>query len=109
MPDWAVPSHQASTSSLATPADSSVSVTASTSRSSVPRSQCSLKGVHPMPMIATWSLMPWLAMSAAPLVAGPAAHRAGLPEVVRDAVRGVEAAERHLDRHPDRHVVGSHV
>jgi hypothetical protein len=62
MPDCAVPSHQASMSAFSTPAEPSVSLTASTSRSSVLRSQCSLNCVQPIPTIATWSLIPWLAM-----------------------------------------------
>src|SRR5262249_17424311 len=44
------------------PADWYASLAASTSRSSAPLSQCSPKGVQPMPTMATRSLMPLLAM-----------------------------------------------
>ena len=63
IPLEAVPSQKASTSSLATPAEANAAEEASISRSSVPLSQCSRNWVHPIPIIATWSLMPWLAIS----------------------------------------------
>src|SRR4051794_28560421 len=75
------------------PADVYDSLAASISRSSRPRSQCSTKRVHPMPTIATRSLIPWLAISQQP----------PFPEVVRDAVGGEQPAERHLHAHADRH------
>src|SRR4051812_5158337 len=92
MPDIAVPSQYASTASLSMPADANVSSAASISRSSVPLFQCSPNGVHPMPTIATWSLIPCEAMccSSAP-------DRPGLPEVVVNVVGGEQLAERHLD------------
>src|SRR6476660_4195828 len=78
------------------PADSYAALAASTSRSSRPLSQCSTKLVHPMPTIATRSLMPWL----------PIAHQPSLPEVVDDAVRGVQPPERHLYSLADLDLVG---
>src|SRR3954470_6246551 len=68
------------------PAEAYAAFAASTSRSSRPLSQCSTKFVQPMPTIATRSLMPWL----------PIAHQPSLPEVVDDAVGGVQPAEGHL-------------
>src|SRR5262245_57972773 len=85
------------------PADAYASYAASTRRSSEPLSQCSPNFVQPMPTIATRSLMPLLAMSFAPSLS---ALRARLPEVVVDAVRGLHAAERHLDLVADLHLVG---
>src|SRR5215212_4383001 len=93
-PEPMVPSQNASTSSRVTPADFSASWDESMRRSSVDLSQCSPKGVHPMPTMATWSRIPLLAMSVAPF---GRAQRPRFPEVVVDALGGVEAAERHLD------------
>src|SRR6266480_2389618 len=73
MPEPIVPNQKASTSSLATPAESKAAVAESTSRSSAPLSQCSPNGVHPMPTMATRSRMPL------------------------DAVYRADLAERHLD------------
>src|SRR5687768_18117974 len=85
------------------PAEAYASYAASTSRSSGPLSQCSPKGVHPMPTIATRSLMPLLAIEFS--LASRSALRPRLPEVVMDTVRGEEAAERHLDLVADRDLV----
>src|SRR5215470_2745602 len=90
------------------PADAVASLAASTSRSLTPLSQCSANGVQPMPTIATRSRIPLLAIVC--LLRGPSSHRAsrflaangaGFPEVIMDAVGGVEAAKRHLDPLPD--------
>src|SRR5690349_9161275 len=95
MPDIAVPSQYASTSSLVTPADLNASSDASMSKSSVPLFQCSPNGVQPMPTIATLSLMPCELMVEVPFAA-LVADRPGLPEVIVDLVGGEEAPERHL-------------
>jgi len=58
MPDIAVPSQYASTSSFVIPADANVASDASTRRSSVPLFHCSPKLVQPIPTMATRSLMP---------------------------------------------------
>src|SRR3954447_9124922 len=92
MPEPIVPSQKASTSSLAPPAESKAAVADSTSRSSAPLSQCSPNWVHPMPTMATRSRIPCDAMC---LRLPP--HRAGLPEVVVDRLRGGDLSERHLD------------
>src|SRR5690349_9416325 len=84
------------------------------SRSSRPLSQCSLNGVHPMPTMATLSLMPWELMGSTSLLrcgsrgggSSGSADRLGLPEVVGDAVGAVEAAEGHLDAPADGDVGG---
>src|SRR4051812_41335640 len=76
------------------PADAYASLHAFTSMSSRPRSQCSTKRVHPMPMIATRSLIPWLGIS----------HWPAFPEVVHDAVGSTEATEAHLDPAADLHL-----
>src|SRR3954469_16453477 len=103
MPDIAVPSQYASTSSLVTPADANVSSAASISRSSVPLFQCSPNGVHPIPTIATWSLIPWEAMCL--FLPDSAANGSRFPEVVVDVVGGEEPAEGHLDPVADREPV----
>jgi hypothetical protein len=88
MPDWAVPSQYASTSSWVMPAAAKASFDASRARSSTPLSQASVKGVHPIPTMATRSLMPWLPIGqasvtlvvlvavASPVVAPPRTGRA---------------------------------
>ena len=58
MPDCAVPSQYASTSSFVMPASANASPVAPSSSSSTPLSKCSANGVHPMPTIATRSLIP---------------------------------------------------
>src|SRR5262249_9433459 len=95
IPDWAVPSQNASRSLGTTPAPAHASLVASISRSSVPLSKCSAKRVQPMPTMATRSRIPCDAIRSDLL----AAHRTSLPEVVGDAVRNPESAERHLDPH----------
>src|SRR6185369_4296506 len=85
------------------PADAYASYAASISRSSAPLSQCSPNFVQPMPMMATRSLMPLLAMFVLLVSSAP---RARLPEVVHDAVRREHAAKRHLDLVADRDLLG---
>src|SRR5438132_8944319 len=91
-----------------TPAEAMASPGASTSSSSAPLSQCSPKGVQPIPTMATWSRMPLDAI-ARPSSRGypgprvisekpPAPGRSCLPEVVVDAVGGGYPPEGHL--HP---------
>src|SRR6516165_3735169 len=58
-----VPSQKASMSWIDMPADAAASVAASVSRSSTPLSHSSPKRVQPMPMMATWSRMPLLAIA----------------------------------------------
>src|SRR5262245_31871314 len=91
MPPCAVPSQYASTASFSIPADAYASFAASKRRSASPRSQCSTKRVHPIPTIATRSLIPWLAI----------AHQPPFPEIVRNAVGREQASERHLDARAD--------
>src|SRR3954470_21386851 len=67
---------------------------ASTSRSSVDRSQCSPNGVQPMPTIATLSRIPLLATWPR------------LPEVVVNALGGVKPPEGHRYPGPDVDLVG---
>ena len=100
MPDIAVPSQYASMSSLVMPADANVSSAASISRSSVPLFQCSPNGVHPIPTMATWSLIPCEPICASPRSSAcpVSCDRARFPEVVVDVVGGEQLAERHL--HP---------
>src|SRR2546423_4402216 len=83
---------------LSTPAEANASLEASTMRSSAPLSKRSPNWVHPMPTMATRSLMPLLAIAAPQ-------YRSGLPEVVVDAVGGEQTAERHLHSSADRQVV----
>src|SRR3954462_4336664 len=94
-----VPNQYASTSSFVSPTDANASFVESMSRSSVDLSQCSPNGVHPIPTIATRSLIPCDAMSS-PLSLAP--DRAGLPEVVVDPLRRRHPAERELDPLSDR-------
>src|SRR2546423_2172775 len=94
IPDIAVPSQYASMSSLLTPADANASADDSSMRSSALLLQCSPNGVHPIPTMATRSLMPFELMCA---LFSLRPNRAGLPEVVVDLVRREQAAERHLD------------
>src|SRR3954469_8028479 len=103
MPDCAVPSQYASTSSLVSPASAKASPVAPSSSSSTPMSKCSAKGVQPIPMIATRSLIPCEATSP-PSARGTRPQRPGLPEVVVQPVGGGEPAERHLDPITDLHV-----
>src|SRR6516165_4462612 len=105
MPDWAVPTQKASTSSLVTPADPNASLDAATSSSSAPWSHRSPKRVQPMPTMATRSLMPCDAMRS-PVSNGSAPDGPDLPEVVVDPVGRRQPAEGRLDAHPDRHPVG---
>src|SRR5262245_33655327 len=106
-----LPSQNASIWSMARPAEASASCEASSARSPTPLSQCSPNWVQPMPTIATRSRIPLLDMSC--LLAlrfygrgryawrararRLSAQRSRLPEVVVDAVGGVQTAERHLD------------
>src|SRR5262249_29874616 len=85
-----VPSQYASTCSGSMPADWYASLAASTSRSSAPLSQCSPKGVQPMPTIATRSLMPLLSTAGSSL--GGMRRLAGrMPPAASEAA----AVERH--------------
>src|SRR5512134_739872 len=77
---------------MGTDAELSAAVAASTRRSPTLLSQCSPKGVHPMPMIATRSRMPLLAMAPP----SSPARRAGLPEIVVHSLGGEQPSERHL-------------
>src|SRR4051794_25986947 len=77
------------------------SPTASTSKSSVERSQCSPKVVHPIATTATRSRIPLLAIGFL--------HQASLPEVVVHATRGVHTAEGQPDPAADGHLVGFRV
>src|SRR6476660_3491567 len=95
MPDMAVPSQYASTSSLVMPVDANVASAASTRRSSVPLFHCSPKFVQPIPTMATRSLIPCEPMAL--LLVPRSADRARFPEVVVNLVRGEQLAERHLD------------
>src|ERR1700726_4085630 len=88
-----VPSQKASMSWSGTPAEAAASVAASMSRSSTPLSHNSPKRVHPMPMMATWSRIPLLAIGSLSSLGG----RTGLPEVIVHALRRPHAAERHGD------------
>src|SRR5262245_18261904 len=90
------------------PAERCASPAASTSRSSALLSQCSAKGVQPMPTIATLSLMPLLAMPVS-LPARWLAPRPRLPEVIVHPPAGVEPPEGHLELVPDRHPGRLHV
>ena len=72
-PEPMVPSQNASMSSSATPASARAADVESMSMSSVLLSQCSPNGVHPIPMMATWSRMPCDAMGQEP----PALERMG--------------------------------
>src|SRR5689334_498092 len=90
-------------SSLVTPADANASADDSSIRSSALLFQCSPKGVHPIPTIATRSLMPFELMCA---LFSLRPYGPGLPEVVVDLVRGEQAAERHLDAVAHLHARG---
>src|SRR2546423_11391978 len=79
---------------LSTPAEANASLEASTMRSSAPLSKRSPNWVHPIPTMATRSLMPLLAIAAPQ-------YGSCLPEVVVNAVGGEETPERHL--HPIAH------
>src|SRR5436305_7019928 len=83
---------------LSTPAEANASLEASTMRSSAPLSKRSPNWVHPMPTMATRSLMPLLAIAAPQ-------YGSGLPEIVVDAVGGEEPAERHLHAVTHRQVL----
>src|SRR5207302_8902383 len=74
--------------------EANASLEASTMRSSAPLSKRSPNWVHPMPTMATRSLMPLLAIAAPQ-------YWSGLPEIVVNAVGGEQPAERHL--HPIAH------
>src|SRR6185295_11751298 len=78
------------------------SVAASTRRSSALLSQCSPKGVQPMPTLATLSRMPCDAMS---LASCRVALSDGLclPEVIVHPTGGEEPTEAHLDPVTDLH------
>ena len=93
--------------SMATPAEPTHSTAASVSRSLIPLSQSSPKGVHPMPTMATRSRIPVLVMSAVLLLRLPSCgaasavalgQRPRLPEVIVYTLGAVEAPEGHL--HP---------
>src|SRR5262245_4237704 len=103
MPEPIVPSQYASTSSFLMPDVVKASVAESTSRSSALLSQCSPKGVQPMPTMATLSRMPCDAMSAT------SSYGTGLPEVIVHTFRREEATEAHLDPITDLHGGGIHV
>src|SRR4029077_10005760 len=105
-------SQKASTASLSMPAEANVSPAACTMRSSALRVQCSPNGVHPMPTMATRSLMPCEPISPpspAGLYSSARPQRPGFPEVVVDAVGGEQLAERHLHPVANGHLVGRHV
>src|SRR5271155_5605706 len=106
-----VPSQKASTSWIDSPADAAASVAASMSRSSTPLSHSSPKRVQPMPMTATWSRMPLLAISLASLLPtpGPPDGRARLPEVIVHALRRPHAPEGHGDPVADGKLRGDDV
>src|SRR5208282_2336320 len=74
------------------------------SRSSAPLSQCSPNLVHPIPMIATRSLMPLL-----PMVIRPPGDLSALwpclPEIVVNTSRSKEAAKRHFDFMADGNLI----
>src|SRR5690348_11737507 len=74
------------------------------SRSSADLSQCSPKGVQPMPTIATWSQIPLDAISARSFVR--VADRPRLPEIVLHPADFVQPPERHLDAVADAHAAG---
>src|SRR2546429_9007259 len=101
MPEPMVPNQKASMSSSLTPAEPRASVVESTRSSSVPLCQCSPKGVHPMPTMATRSRIPLDAIASRSLL-DSGRQRAGLPEVVVDVARGEQPPERHL--HPISHL-----
>src|SRR5580698_86828 len=101
-----VPSQKASMSWIDIPADVAASVAASVRRSSIPLSHSSPKRVHPMPITATWSRIPLLAMAAPFLGSGCGARRSGLPEIVVHALGGVDAPEGHGDPITDGQLVG---
>src|SRR5437763_10307978 len=84
--------------SLSTPAEAKASLDASTMRSSAPLSKRSPNWVHPMPTMATRSLIPLLAI-------GAPQYGSCLPEIVVDAVGGEQTAERHLDAVTHRQVL----
>ena len=99
-----VPNQKASMSWMGIPAEAAASAAASVRRSSMPLSHSSPNFVQPMPMMATRSRMPLLAMVYSPSLAGRASCRraplgtgTGLPEVIVHAERGVDAPERHFD------------
>src|SRR5437763_15316412 len=75
--------------SLSTPAEAKASLDASTIRSSAPLSKRSPNWVHPMPTMATRSLIPLLAIAAPQ-------YGSCFPEVIVDAVGREQASERHL-------------
>src|SRR4051812_44592331 len=93
-----VPSQKASTSARGMPEVVQASVTASTRRSSGPLSQCSPKGVQPIPTMATRSRIPLLAIRS-----DLRSDRLGFPEVVVDALGGEQPPERHLHPLADGH------
>src|SRR6478672_1658503 len=96
VPDPIVPSQYASTAERSkSGTDATHSLTASMSRSSIERPQCSPKRVQPIPTIATLSRIPLLAMD-----------RPRLPEVVVHTLRRVHPAERQLNARAYRHLVG---
>src|SRR5882724_12482531 len=101
MPLCAVPNQYASTVSLSTPASVNAWLAASMMRSSSPVSKRSPNAVHPIPTIATWSLIPCEPIAV--LSVGP--DGPGLPEVVVNPVGGEELPERHLDPVADPHRV----
>src|SRR4051812_41188998 len=68
-------------------------------RSSAPLSKRSPNWVHPMPTMATRSLIPLLAIAAAPQ------YGSCLPEIVVDAVGSEQTAERHLHAVTHRQVL----
>src|SRR5947209_11490248 len=67
-------------------------------RSPAPLSKRSPNWVHPMPTMATRSLIPLLAIAAPQ-------NGSGLPKVVVDAVGGEQPAERHLDAITHRELI----
>src|SRR6202050_1511391 len=97
-----VPSQKASRSWMDRPAETAASVAASVKRSSIPLSHSSPNRVHPMPMMATWSRIPLLAIAAPSDRPG----RTGLPEIVVHTLGRVDAPEGHDHPLADGQLVG---
>src|SRR5262249_30082188 len=103
MPQPLLPSQYAATSFLFLARLVKAPGAGSSRRSSALLSQCSPKGVQPMPTMATLSRMPCDAMSAT------SSYGTGLPEVIVHTFRREEATEAHLDPVTDLHGGGIHV
>ena len=101
--------------SMATSAEPTHSTAASVSRSLIPLSQSSPKGVHPIPTMATRSRIPVLVMTAVLLLrrsvppdpsGGVLGQRSSLPEVIVYTLGAVQPAEGHGHPGADGHRVG---